>query len=69
MIGFLLVLLAGVRSTVYVSLFWLPTAFFVGMIAVRVAPFLVPPTLVAHKPRHITTLGLGDSEEDRHDEP
>jgi hypothetical protein len=49
-------------------LFSLPTAFLVLTVMVRVAPFLLPPILVARNPGHVTTLGLGDGEESQHDE-
>ena len=67
-IGCLLVWIAGVRDMVRFWLFSLPTAFLVLTVMVRVAPFLLPPILVARNPGHVTTLGLGDGEESQHDE-
>ena len=44
------------------SLYFLPTAFLMLMIGVRVAPFMVGPTMLAGEPpSHITTLNLHDT--------
>jgi hypothetical protein len=50
---------SGKRDTLRLSLYWLPTAFLIFMIGVRVAPFVVGPTMLAGEPpSHITTLNL-----------
>jgi len=41
-IGFFLVWIVGVRDMVHFCLFWLPTAFLVLTVVVRVAPFVLP---------------------------
>ena len=47
------------RDTLRLSLYSLPTTFLILMIGVRVAPFVVGPTMLARKPpSHITTLNL-----------
>ena len=68
MIGFLFLWIAGVRNPVRFCLFWTPAWLLILTVAVRVAPFLLPPTLVTREPGHVTTLGLGDVEENRHEE-
>ena len=66
-VGFILVWLVGTGDALHFCLFWIPTAFVVLTVAVRVAPFVLPPMLIARRPRHVTTLGLGETEDDRHD--
>jgi hypothetical protein len=68
MIAFLLLWMAGVRDVVRFCLFWIPTAFVVLTVAVRVAAPLLPPRLIVGQRGHINTLGLGDDKDNRHDE-
>lgn len=56
-VGFILLWAAGKRDTVQLSMLLLPTAFVVLTITVRIAPYVVRPTLVAGEPQtHVTTL-------------
>jgi len=64
-IGILLVWLAGVRGVVHFCLFWTPTAFVVLSVVVRIAPHLLRPILIRRQQSHVTTLGLGNGEENR----
>jgi uncharacterized C2H2 Zn-finger protein len=66
-IGLLLVWVAGVRDMVRFCLFLIPTAFAVLTVLVRLAPLVLPPVLVARQPGHVTTLGLGENEDNRRD--
>ena len=51
------------------SLYFLPTAFLILMIAVQIAPFVVGPTMLAGKPpSHIITLNLHGTPSKRPDE-
>jgi hypothetical protein len=61
-IGFLLLLATGKRDPFELSLYLLPTAFLILMIAVRIAPLVVKPTLVAGEPPgHVIKLNLDDA--------
>jgi hypothetical protein len=77
MIAFPLVWIAGVQNIefgcpAFTMLVWallgFPSAFLLWLIAMCVAPFLIPPTLVTHHPTYITTLGLANVEGNRHHE-
>lgn len=55
-------MVTGKRDMFEISLYLLPTAFPILMLAVRIAPLVVRPTLVAGKPpAHVTTLNLDDA--------
>jgi hypothetical protein len=64
-LGFFLLWIAGVRNPLFFPMLWAPTWLLILTVALPVAPFLVAPTLVAHRQGPITTLGLGDSPENR----
>lgn len=66
-IGLLLVWIAGVRSLLGLSVFLLPIGFLVGTVVVPVALHVLPPSLSADEPGHLTTLALGRGEDDHHD--
>jgi hypothetical protein len=58
-IALALVWASGKRDTLRLSLYFLPTAFLILMIAVPIAPFVVGPTMLAGKPpSHVTRLNL-----------
>jgi hypothetical protein len=58
-IALALIWASGKRDMLRLSLYFLPTAFLILMIGVRVAPFVVGPIMLAGKPpSHITTLNL-----------
>lgn len=68
MIGILLVWPAGVRGVVGFCFLWVPTAFVVLSVAIRLAPHLPRPTLILWQQSHLTTLGLGkDDDNHRHE--
>jgi hypothetical protein len=61
-LGFALMWMTGVRNLVLFPVLWAATGFIILVIAVRFAPYVVPPRLVTSNPEQITTLGLGGGE-------
>jgi hypothetical protein len=57
--AFFLLWMTGVRNVLVFPLLWLATWLLIFCIALRVAPFVIPPTLVTDYPEYLTTLGIG----------
>jgi hypothetical protein len=66
-LGFVAVWLSGVRDVMRFCLFWVPAAFGVLTLLVRVAPHLMPPTLTIGGNSQTTTLDLRNVEDDEDD--